>query len=241
MLQDNGRQVKQERNYHITTEELAILFKYARRFGTKYQLMLLIGAFRGLRISEICAINILDFANSNFDKLTYREAKTNKLNHNKPIIPELATMIKTYVITNRHLLTDGYLFPYYASRRKAPHMTVGVASSWFGKLRRIIGRDHPSFLDRYNIVLENGRVQVRYRIGWHSLRRWFETNVHSKTDIHTIQRIMNYSKMDTLNHYLSKYEVLKREPLVLENALSPVFTSFIQLDKNQTKLRYFND
>ena len=230
MLKDNGREVKERRNYHMTTEELGLLFDYSKRWSSKFQLLVAICAFRGLRISEASSINILDFRDDNFDKLTYREAKTNKMQQNRPIIKPLADMIKAYVYTNRHLLKDGYLFPFYNSKSKAPHMTTGVAEAFFSKMRKIIGRDHINFLDKYEINTENGKIINRYRISFHSLRRWFETHLlHEDVSVYAIKEIMNYSDYEPLNCYLNRFEIIDQEPEILNKAFSSVFET---LNKN---------
>lgn len=223
MLVSNGRNPKVERNYHITTEELKLLFEYSRRYSSKFQLLIALCAFRGLRVSEALAINILDFSDTTFTKLTYREAKTNKMQHNKPIIQPLAEMIKAYVVTNSHRLSDGYLFPYHNKKQKRPYLRTEVIGAWMAKLRNLVGKDHPAFLEGYTVKAESGKTLYRYRIGFHSFRRWFETHLHDSTnDVYTVKEVMSYADFAPLNAYLNRSRVLQREGEILHKAFTPL-------------------
>lgn len=229
MLNDNGRIIKIRNNYHITSDELKILLRYANEcMSSKMQLLFALCAFKGLRVSEALAINIMDFEDSTFTKLTFREAKTNKMRHASPIIPPMAEMIKAYVSTNGHRLTDGYLFPYYTSKKKA-HMTTPTAEAMFAKLRKRIGKEHPQFLQKYPMRTKAGKMIFRYRIGFHSLRRWFETSIFDNTkSLHTVKEIMRYTKFEPLNAYLNRYKVHENEAMILQKTFNPIFKKFLQ-------------
>ena len=201
------------------------MFDYSKKWSSKFQLLVAICSFRGLRISEALGINILDFKDDSFNRLTYREAKTNKVQQNRPIIKPLADMIKAYIYTNRHLLKDGYLFPYYSSRR-LPHMDTKTGEAFFSKMRKIIGRDHPGFLDKYEIKTENGKTMFRYRICFHSCRRWFENHLFGQTNnINIVKTVMDYADFEPLNAYLNRFEVIDKEPEILNKAFADVFQS----------------
>jgi integrase len=147
------------------------------------------------------------------------------MQQNRPIIKPLADMIKAYVYTNRHLLKDGYLFPFYTSRKK-PYMDTKTAEACFSKMRKIIGKDHINFLDKYEIHAENGKVINRYRISFHSLRRWFETHLlHEDVSVYAIKEIMNYADYEPLNCYLNRFEIIDKEPEILNKAFASVFQS----------------
>ena len=123
------------------------------------------------------------------------------------------------------MLKDGYLFPFYTSRKK-PYMDTGAAEACFSKMRKIIGKDHINFLDKYEIKTENGNIINRYRISFHSLRRWFETHLlHKGADVYTIKEIMNYADYEPLNCYLNRFEVIDKEPEILNKAFADVFQS----------------
>jgi len=221
----------------MTDDEACILWQYSKRWSLKFQIIIGLALFRGMRIGEICATNIYDFQNANFQKLNIILEKSH-ISDDFPILSEFNKLIKEYILTNRHMMKDGYLFPYYSSRRKANHMTTPVAEALFSKLRKIIGKDHPSFLDRFQCA--NNFKMHRYRIGFHSLRRWFETRLwDKKRDKMLIRDIMRYSSSDVVDVYINPYEIWKKEGTILEDTFGELFANFNNISKGQTKLSNF--
>lgn len=243
MLEDNGRKIKQKYNYHMTDEEVKIMFKYCRAYyATKYSLVLSVIAFRGLRPQAALAINYRTDLTPDFKRLSWREAKTNKLQLNRPLLPQLSEMIDEYVYLNKDSLRDGFLFPYYTKKSKGrPFMSSQVLSTWFNaKLRRKIAKDHPQFMERYPFTMSNGKIQMRYRIGVYSLRRWFETRLHTATDsVYIVKEIMNYNDYKPLNSYLNRQRVMSKEDQIMKDSFSGAFQKAHDVAAAQTKLSFF--
>lgn len=215
-------------NYFMTDEEVGTLWRAAKRWSAKFQLILAFCLFRGLRISEVLAINLVDFS-EDFARLRVVMSKSH-VEDVLPLIPELQEMIKAYVLRNHHTFKDGYLFPYYSSR-KAPHMRTPSAVALFAKLRKIIAREHPAFLDK---------TGKRYRIGLHSCRRWFETRIYDGIkDRKKLADIMRYLDAGTVDTYLDPYKTWKQERFILQNTFSKEFLKLMQVNKDQTTLDRF--
>ena len=222
-------------NRFMTTEEARILWQYAQRWSTKFQVMLGFALFRGMRISEICAINLYDFKDDNFGKLDVILSKSH-IRDEFPIIGHFAGMVRKYIRENIHTFKDGYIFPYYSSRKHAKHISVKTAEALFAKLRKIIGRDHPQFLDK---SVFSGR-RVYYRIGWHSCRRWFETQLWEEfRDKMLIRDVMRYRESRTVDVYINPYEVWKKEREILQKTFSSVVQDFALIQEGQKKLSSF--
>lgn len=232
--------IKEKRmNYFMTTEEAKILWQYSKRWCMKWQVILGFALFRGMRIGEICAINIYDFQNSKFNKLSIVLEKSH-IQDEFPILKDFNELVKEYVLKNRHMLKDGYLFPYYTSKKRAPHMHPHVAQTFFCKMRCIIGKEHPEFLEKIQFVSEKGHIQNRYRISFHSCRRWFETQLWDKhKDKMLIRDIMRYKESETVDLYIDPYEVWKNEDKILEETFGEIFNDFNHIRKGQTKLTAF--
>jgi hypothetical protein len=240
MLASNGRKVKQRLNYHMTETEVKIIFQYVREHcSLKYEIALLLLLTRGLRPQEMLAVNILDFKHEPYPyaKLTYREAKTNKIRLNETIIPQVADRIKAYVLLNQHQIKDGFLFPFYNKKVNGqPFMDSKVFSTWFSEIRQDIGKKHPKFLERYELETANGNKQIRYRISVYSFRRFFETYlyINNRFNIALLKEIMEYSsKFDPIKHYIRFFHEEEQKAEVLQNTFNP-FTS--SLMTGQTKL-----
>lgn len=236
MLADNGRRLKQRFNYHMSTREVRILFKYSARWSFKWQLLLSFCAFRGLRVSEALAINYLtDFVDPSFSKLVVREAKTNKI-RTLPLISPLSDMIRRYVALEGQRLRNGFLFPYYSSK-KLPFMDTMTADAHICKMRKIIGKDYPEFLEEYHFVGLRGEVYSRHRIGFHSLRRWFETTIFNRTEsVYIVKEIMDYTDFKVLNSYLNNATIKEREPVLLAETFNPLIKDFQNELIGQTRL-----
>jgi len=226
---------KAKNNYFLTDEEVSILWKESKRWSSKWRLMLGFALFRGLRVGEICAINLYDFKDD-FTKVTVILEKSH-IKTDLPLIPELTALVKDYILKNRHTFKDGYLFPYYSSRGKKhlPYMTTKTACSCFCKFRKTLGKEHLSLLDSYIM----GKYR-RYRVGWHSCRRWFETKIYDKiNDRKKLADIMRYIEVSTVDTYIDPYETWKHEKDILQTVFDDTATNLILLSKGQRKLDFF--
>lgn len=209
MLADSGRKVKQHYNYHITPNELKIFIQYARqKSDPKYLIATMLMAFRGMRPSEAVAVNILDFS-KDYTRLTFREAKTNKLRFNTLIVKPLAKIIKTYITMNKHRLVDGWLFPSIKKLRSSgkflPHMDSHTYRAWFHPLRYRLAKKYPGFNDKYPFKRSTGKIAYLCRIQPYSFRRFFETQFYIKNsyNLALLKEVMEYSsKFDPMKSYI---------------------------------------
>lgn len=249
MLKDNGVVVRVENDYFISDEELVIFFQFLKRYSLKWSLAASLIAFgAGFRISECMAINLADFRND-YSSLTFREAKTNKV-RTVPLIESVREAVRLYVDLEGHRLEGGFLFPTYSSSR-TPFMGRDSAVDVFWKIRQVLGVKFKSFHDRYSFVghrclgcrrgfvgehvplkgcplcggVINHYEYFRYRVGWHSLRRWFETHLHqelmeggeaSGNAAYVVKVVMGYSKFEVLNSYLDKARIVQGKRELLE-------------------------
>ena len=233
---DNIKEKK--RNYFMTSDEAKILWKYSKRWGSKFQVMIGLALFRGMRISEICAVNLYDFQDQNFQKLNIILSKSH-ISDNFPILKEFNELLHNYIMRNKHMFKDGYIFPFYNSRKKANHMSEKTAGALFCKLRKIIGKDYPEFLERIQDKAKGDSVN-RYRIGWHSCRRFFETKLYDKyKDVRIVANIMRYRDWKTVQVYVDPYEIWKKEQELLNDTFGDFFQDLNQVGMGQTKLTSF--
>jgi len=244
VLPSNGVVVKQEYNRHMTFKEVKLLYKFIKKHcSMKYEIFFLLALTRALRPAEACAINIRDFkgfARGDFSRLTYREAKTNKIRCDEFILSEVAEKIREYVETHAHQLKAGFLFPWYSKRGKhiTPYMTAQSLAAWFCKARQSIGRKHPEFLDSY--PAEDGTVD--YRIGLYSLRRFSETYIYNNNEynLELVKEIMEYSKSFTpLGSYIRTFHKEEEKDRVLYNTFKPLLQDLNGLVTGQTQLENF--
>lgn len=229
------KEIKEKKpNYFMTDKEVRLLWKSTKdKWSFKFSMMLGFALFRGMRVGELVAINITDF-NRDFTKLRVIFEKSH-IEDWLPLTPQLTEMVKGYITKNRPF-KDGYLFSFYNSKKKAPHMTAGVAEAFFSKMRKIIGRDHPEFLEKKNF--KNG--YTRYRITFHSCRRWFETRIHDNIkNKKKLADIMRYIDANTVDTYLNPYETWKEEKTILKSTFEHYFAAFNDFSKGQTMLTMF--
>src|SRR3990167_98862 len=221
-------------NCFMTDEEAQILWQWSKRFGLKMQAMMGLALFRGMRIGEITATNIYDFQNDNFEKLSIILQKSHILDE-FPILKGFDEMLKEYVIKNLHLFKDGYLFPSHL--QKWQHIDTKVAVWMFCELRIAIGKEHKQFLDRREIINSKSKTIYRYRITWHSCRRWFETRIWERyKDKMMLRDIMRYKESKTVDVYINPYEVWKREGEILNSTFGSLFKDFNNISRGQMKI-----
>jgi len=114
-------------------------------------------------------------------------------------------------------------------------MTAKTASSCFCKFRKNLGKQDNCFMDRH----KSGKVW-RYRIGFHSCRRWFETTIYDTIkDGKRLGHIMRYLDLRTVDTYIDPYKVWKEENNILKSSFDDVATSTRLIDKSQSQLSQF--
>lgn len=233
---------EKKKNYFMTTDEAMILWRYSALWGDKWRVLIGLCMFRGLRIGEAVAVNIKDFKDDKFDELRVILEKSH-IADSLPIIEGFDQVLKNYIKNNIHLMKDGWLFPCHSSQSSTPHISVGMAMTKLYKMRLVIGKKHPAFLEK--IVFpdsknKNAPVYQRYRITFHSLRRWFETHIWDKyKDKMLLRDVMRYSHSKTVDVYINPYEIWKKERILLNDVFSGLFDEFQDVSKGQTKLSMF--
>lgn len=196
--------------------------------------------FRGLRIGEIRAINIRDFKNPDFNKIDIILQKSNILDE-FPIIEDFAILLKKYVLENLHLMKDGYLFPTY-SKLKKPYIGKNVTNVMFYKYRQKLIKKYPAFAEQSSYWKYPKQIEpyYRYRVGWHSMRRWFETTLFEHGyKPEEIAQIMRYKDPRTVYTYLNLYNTYKEEKKRLNETLGNIFKNMIHFDENQKTISEF--
>ncbi len=218
-------------NYFLSKEEAKILWRYAQKETARTKIMIGFALFRGLRIGEICAMHIRDFRDG-FKKIRVIMSKT-YIDDCLPLIDSFNIQVKDYVLNNAHLFKGGYLFPYYSSSR-SPHILPKTADDLFAKLRRKIAADgHRQFLD----IASNGK-KPRFRITWHSCRRFFETYLWDKRkNMMELRDIMRYKDSRSVNSYINPYEVWKNEKDILNSTIGSLYNELNLFAEGQTGLR----
>ena len=120
--------------------------------------------------------------------------------------------------------------------------------SYKGACRKLRTKGYVTFKDYEDIKLtESGAKYAdtpdfywRYRVGTHSLRRFFITKLKdSGLEWHKIDFIMRYLKMGTSQRYYSPYEVWRKEEQILEDVFGDVWHKFNHILPGQTKLQAF--
>lgn len=222
-------------NYFMTDEEVKILWAHIKtRYSSKFLMILSFGLFRGMRIGEVVAINIRDFE-EDYTKLRVVFEKSH-IEDVMPLLPAHTELVKDYILRNHHTFKEGYLFPFYSSKQKSPHMTANVYESLFAKIRRELGKEYPQFLNKTNF--KSG--YVKYRISFHSCRRWFETRIYTHIkDKKCLSDIMRYLDSSTVDRYIDPYETWTRERDILSGTFDHRLLEYSQISKGQKRLTSF--
>jgi integrase len=236
-------QIKQKKiNYFMTVQEAKIIWQHVcETYSTKYAIMMGFMMFRGMRIGEVCAINLYDFQDSRFQKLNIILEKSHILD-SFPILGEFNKMLKEYVMKNRHTFKDGYLFPFYTNKRlQHSHIDTKTFGAWFSKVRKALAaQGHTWAVERNRFVHKDGTGVWRYRIGPHSCRRFFETQFWEKhKDKMMLRDIMRYRSSDVVDVYINPYETWKNEQQILDSTFGDLWADFSNVGKGQTKLTSF--
>jgi integrase len=220
---------RRKNNYFMTQEEVKILWNYVNKWSSKFKLIIAFCLFRGLRIGEVVAININDF-NEEFTKLKIIIEKSHICDY-LPLPKPLSEMTKDYIIHNATTFKDGFLFPYYSSKREN-HLSTKVAEAGFSKLRKEIGLKHPEFLEKVSAT--------RYRISLHSCRRFFETCIYRKIkDKKALADIMRYLDSSTVDRYIDSFEIWRQEREILKETFESKIQNLNRIERGQTQLGEF--
>ena len=223
----------------MTDEEVRIFWDYLIRYrGTKWQCLFGLCLWRGLRLNEACAVNIRDFQDENFTQLNVVLSKSYIID-NFPLLKGFNELLKNYVRDNLQTFKDGYLFPTHSHRavKNRKHICPKSASAVFCSIRKEIESFHPAFGDKMETKRIEGNARWRYRIGTHSLRRWFITKLFdSGLEWHQIDDIQRYQKKGTCFTYYNSYDTWKKENDFLNSAFKDHWDDFNDQLPGQMKL-----
>lgn len=237
-------------NLFLSKEEAAILWAESYRWGLKWRCMLALAMFRGMRIKEVCNAQLHDFRLDSKGQmyLTVILCKSH-IKDELPLLPEVADLISQYVRNNLHLMKNGYLFP---NRHGSAGISTEAAGALFAKMRNIVAKKHLSFSDRRPIMNPQtnmqrtdrlGRLSWRYRISWHSCRRFFETSVWTDEkygkDLMILRDVMRYRDTRSCEPYINSYELYTKEPAFLQQTFGAVINDFNLKGKGQSKIHEF--
>lgn len=241
-------EVKQKRtNLFLSREEAAILWAESHKWGLKWRCMLALAMFRGLRIKEIMNVQLHDLRTDSSGQmyLTVILCKSH-IKDELPLLPEIASLLSMYIRNNIHLMKNGYLFP---NRTGSSGMSTESGGALFAKMRKDIARKHPSFAERRPVINPKtneqrqdrlGRLSWRYRISWHSCRRFFETSVWTDPrygkDLMILRDIMRYRDTKSCEPYINSYELYANEVKFLQSTFGLVIKDFNLRGKGQTTL-----
>lgn len=211
----------------LTTEQITIMWRESRTWRQNFRIMLGFCIVAGKRISEIRAINLVDFSNGNLAQLQFILSKSHIMD-DFPIIEEFQQILQKYINENMHRFRDGYLFPkvnYYDPDE--PYINERTASDMFWKFKKRI------LIPKYPWADKKG-------LAWHACRRWFETELWEKNvSPEEIAHIQRYKKVETVYTYLNEYITLKKRSKILNEVIGPVFKKMNNYAIGQKELKEF--
>lgn len=233
MLPSNGLDPKTFNNYHMALDELKLLLRVVQKhYDPMWYLGIILQFSFGMRASEMLHIQVSDFSRK-FTRLTYRQAKTNRIIYNEPVLAPVSELVINYIYHNQHRLKNGWLFP---GKNNGPMLHATYASMW-SKWRRKCSKVEggEGFLEHYNF-----NSQVRYRISSHSLRRLHRTVLHNSIqDLYIVKELCNYSDYKSLQRYINEQEIqLKKEDYMVP-VLEPIVSSIHLYGQGQRSMQHF--
>lgn len=225
-----------------------MFFDSLRPIEERQRLAFMLMGFCGLRISEAVRVRLDDFT-PDFKFLTVHNTKAASITRDEqgkitgrkprqdqvPIPDFLVPVIKQYIMNNYSTFRGGYIFPCLGHGGKVPHMSKVWLMNWFMMRRRELG-----LLDVAYMVNRAGKSSRVYRIGTHSFRRFYVTNVYEKSggDLLFTKELARHIKVDTTQRYVNCYDFLHRSPGVVSK-LREFFDGKPSLAKNQKRLEEF--
>lgn len=204
-----------KRNYHITSDEVKVLYDIARSFGEKWEIFILIAVTRGLRLSEILYLNKDDFISPDCSRFKVIFCKSH-IGDVLPLHPLVADRVKVYIEKNQHSFRNGFLFSWYTGRNDHGCMKKQTASAMMHKFRKkAIEMGYTNFGDYW--IMKNGLR--RWRISTHSLRRFHESQIYrlNGNDAVLVKDIMRYTRLSSIEPYVKSLDMYEKEQIILKN------------------------
>ena len=221
-----GRIRRGRKDRYITDDELIRLLNSRPAFHWA-RLCAEFQAFCGLRSEEAVCININDFSRD-FTKLRVRLCKSDRVIE-RDLPDEFKKKVIQYCRLNYQTFKEGWLFP----GQHTGHIKKQSYWEEFRQMRKEVK------LDIDKIQMQNANSSNSYRIGTHSLRRWFITNLYKKTqDIVLVKHIIGHEKIDTTLQYCCfDPHSLGIENKLVNQVFNKYFTPFIvEVPKEQRTL-----
>lgn len=131
-----------------------------------------------------------------------------------------------------------------------PEMIKRFYHGQIATLRKVLDRlCAQDFIDMDCELTVKGRMYIsspkyitRYRIGWHSFRRWFETHIWVKyRDLMCSKDMMRYSKVETVTTYVNPYELWCKEHELMKDVFAAKYKEFENMSHGQERLNRLNN
>jgi len=191
----------------------------------KFKTIFLVMATTGLRIAEVCAIELRDFVpNTNFQQVRIKLEKKIKANTIVPrILPEAgAAILRAWIRDNWHWICSkgGYIFP--STNNRSYHIRPNNVETWLSKRRKELDKQFPDigFLDiagfmRFKNPKFNhytGKYETEkpmYKLCCHSFRHFFAT--HISPDPEKAYQILRHNDIRTTLQYRKEADIIQLE------------------------------
>lgn len=184
--------------------KLHAMEKYLKKKSMRDYMLIRLGCYSGLRISDIIKLKVKDVRNKTHFKL-----KENKTDKSKKLLipPEIKEEIDEYI---KNMNDDDYLFP---SQKYNDYVLVknpNKNGSRYIKVANTSSNSPISRVQAYRIINEAARkVGIKDEIGTHSLRKTFGYHFYMRyknnpkyDPVSILQMIFNHSKRDTTLRYI---------------------------------------
>ena len=227
----------------IYEHELMMLYKSILPSESKQKLVVTLQCYCGLRSCEAVGVKITDFS-PDFRWLSVVNTKTGRQHEGKrprvdrvPVPFFVQEDIKRYIRDNWATLKGNYLFA--SDLAQDSHYSKKSYWKWLGNKISSLGFTDVAFTLEYG---KSGRVQNVKRIGSHSFRRFYITNVYNRSNhnLKLTKELARHVKIETTDKYINHFEVLEMAPGIVDR-LSNAFNGSPCLPKNQKRITSFDE
>lgn len=224
---DTTKPVKYEGTGRALKPELvATFFKHGFSSAErKYKVLFLVMATTGLRVGEVCAMNIKDFKEgTNFSKFNVKIQKRKKENFIATrVLPEAtAAILRAWIRDNYSwiLSKQGYIFPPPNNRNL--HVRPANVQNFLAKKRKYLNKQFPDlgfsevfkevhYPEEYLNKWTGKKVsrQNLYKFSCHSFRHFYAVHIHQNPDV--VRQLLRHEKLDTTLQYRLQADLLDKE------------------------------
>lgn len=198
---------------NLTKEQLVKLFE--NMLTPKCSIACFMALMMGLRVSEICNLQIadVDLENRRIKIKNSKNPNRSKQGYGKDRIVDIP-LIAVSPISKWISIIEGGKWVIPSENTPDRHLPIKTLHAWFNDARNRSGLSIVDYLAKYNKPTKYRKETTIYKYRFHHLRHFYATYVYEKTrDIYAVSTLLGHNQVSTTQIYAKISDKQRKETI----------------------------